>query len=144
MDKTGISFFYWPLTWLLIKISLTRPSRNCNPRFWLDHVYMIGGVTRHKLPHLSGVPRLRVNRPKWYKAFITYSVALNLSFFSFFSRSAKSPSPQGEYLWENENCTVVIADPFFLVVLITKQESFAIPIDRDFLKLTTYNFLQNT
>ena len=66
------------------------------------------------------------------------------AFLVFFSRSAKSPSPQGEYLWENENCTVVIADPFFLVVLITKQESFAIPIERDFLKLTTYNFLQNT
>ena len=24
---------------------------------------MIGGVTRHKLPHLSGVPHLHVNRP---------------------------------------------------------------------------------
>ena len=91
MNKTGISFFFWPLTWLLIKISLTRPSRNCNPRFWFDHVYMIGGVTRHKLPHLSGVPRLRVNRPKWYKAFITYSVALNLCFFSFFHDPQKVP-----------------------------------------------------
>ena len=27
------------------------------------HVYMIGGVTRHMLPHLSGVPHLHVNRP---------------------------------------------------------------------------------
>ena len=28
-----------------------------------DHVYMIVGVTRHMLPHLSGVPHLHVNRP---------------------------------------------------------------------------------
>ena len=28
-----------------------------------DHVYMIGGVTRHMLHHPSGVPHLHVNRP---------------------------------------------------------------------------------
>ena len=28
----------------------------------LDHVYMLGGVTCHMLPHLSGVPHLHVNR----------------------------------------------------------------------------------
>ena len=27
---------------------------------------MIGGVTRHMLPHLSGVPCLHVNRPLTY------------------------------------------------------------------------------
>ena len=27
---------------------------------------MIGGVTRHMLPHLSGVPHLHVNRPQGY------------------------------------------------------------------------------
>ena len=27
-----------------------------------DHVYMIGGVTWHMLPHLPGVPHLHVNR----------------------------------------------------------------------------------
>ena len=101
MDKTGISFFL-ALSWHLIKISLTRPSRNYNPSFWFDH----------KLPHLSGVPRLRVNRPKWYKALHHLQCGAQFMLFQFFSRSAKSPSPQGEYLWENENCTVVIADPF--------------------------------
>ena len=28
-----------------------------------DYVYMKGGVTRHMLPHLSGVPHLELNRP---------------------------------------------------------------------------------
>ena len=28
---------------------------------------MIGGVTRHMLPHLPGVPHLHVNRPLIYK-----------------------------------------------------------------------------
>ena len=28
-----------------------------------DYVYMKGGVTRHMLPHLSGVPHLDLNRP---------------------------------------------------------------------------------
>ena len=28
---------------------------------------MIGGVTRHMLPHLPGVPHLHVNRPLVYK-----------------------------------------------------------------------------
>ena len=31
-----------------------------------DHIYMIGGVTRHMLPHLPGVPHLHVNRPLPY------------------------------------------------------------------------------
>ena len=30
--------------------------------FSLDHVYMIGGLTRRVLPHLSGVPHLHINR----------------------------------------------------------------------------------
>ena len=30
---------------------------------------MIGGVTRHVLPHLSGVPLLHVNRPLTYRLF---------------------------------------------------------------------------
>ena len=34
-----------------------------NLSFKFDHVYMIGGVPRHMLPHLSGVPHLHVNRP---------------------------------------------------------------------------------
>ena len=29
----------------------------------IDHVYMIGGVTRHMLPHLPGVHYLHENRP---------------------------------------------------------------------------------
>ena len=54
------------------------PGRWGNPRRWGNppfhiishfnfvHVYMIGGVTRHMLPHLSGVPHLHVNSPlKW-------------------------------------------------------------------------------
>ena len=34
-----------------------------NSSFYCDHVYMLGGVTRHMLPHLPGVPHLHVNRP---------------------------------------------------------------------------------
>ena len=34
-----------------------------NLSFWFDHVNMIGGVTRHMLPHLAGVPHVHVNRP---------------------------------------------------------------------------------
>ena len=39
---------------------VTRLSKG-NLSFSFDHVYMIGGVTRHKLPHLFGFPYL--NRP---------------------------------------------------------------------------------
>ena len=36
-----------------------------NLSFKFDHVYMIGEVTLHMLPHLSGVPHLHGNSPKW-------------------------------------------------------------------------------
>ena len=41
----------------------TQPAFPNNLSFSFDHVYMIGGVTRHMLPHLSGVSHLPVNRP---------------------------------------------------------------------------------
>ena len=47
------------------------PGRWSNPQTWgnprvhiISH-YMLGGVTRHMLPHLSGVPHLQVNRQKY-------------------------------------------------------------------------------
>ena len=42
-------------------------------------VYMIGEVTRHMLPHLSGVPHLHVNRPLYVLACSDYSFSI---FFS--------------------------------------------------------------
>ena len=36
---------------------------SCNLSFHFYHVCMIGGVTHHMLPHLSGVLHLHVNRP---------------------------------------------------------------------------------
>ena len=39
------------------------PPVHIHLSFQFDHVYMTGGVTRHMLPYLPGVPRLHVNRP---------------------------------------------------------------------------------
>ena len=39
------------------------PPVHIHLSFQFDHVYMTGGVTRHMLPYLLGVPRLHVNRP---------------------------------------------------------------------------------
>ena len=36
--------------------------------------YMIGGVTRHMLPHLSGVPHLHVNRPLLLSSLLSFRV----------------------------------------------------------------------
>ena len=41
---------------------------------------MIGGVTRHTLPHLSGVPHLHVNRPLEYETFHVNQVLINMNF----------------------------------------------------------------
>jgi len=40
-----------------------KPACRYNLSFWIDHVYMIGGVTRRSLPRLPEVPHLHVNRP---------------------------------------------------------------------------------
>ena len=44
--------------------------------FQFDHVYMMGGVTRHMLPHLPGVPHLHVKRPKHMKLFYELGVLI--------------------------------------------------------------------
>ena len=38
---------------------------------------MIGGVTRHMLPHLSGVPHLHVNRPLELVSILRWVVLIN-------------------------------------------------------------------
>ena len=55
-------------TWSVITLKRTVPFKFLsvcpfNLLFKFDHVYMIGGVIRHILPHLPGVPHLHVNRP---------------------------------------------------------------------------------
>ena len=41
---------------------------------------MIGGVTRHTLSHLSGVPHLHVNRSLEYGTFYVNQVLINMKF----------------------------------------------------------------
>ena len=48
----------------------------------MAHIYMIGWVTHHMLPHLSGVPHLHVNRALDLQATNTRTIDLYLYLYA--------------------------------------------------------------
>ena len=48
----------------------------------MAHIYMIGWVTRYRLPHLSGAPHLHVNRPLDLQATNTCTIDLYLYLYA--------------------------------------------------------------
>ena len=91
-----------------------------NLSFNLITLYMIGGVTRHMLPHLStghGVFHLQVNRPLGYPEYSWISSgAINLYLFG-----------QGNLrLDEITRATVLFSRTFYILLNVFKSEHFSV------------------